>query len=167
MQANVTTSKSSRDNSHKYYIGQHHHRWLRPRNPSSPDAAIHSRVSQYHGRTDHHRARWVYWFIHLATWVLTMVGHSNKVKKSAQSRLITTLDSYMAGDMSLYATVLTAAKPRLAPDPFSLQSFITQASRRFQPYAWLQYDSQLWLKLAANLLLVLYRSRAHSHMAFG
>ena len=40
--------------------------------------------------------------------------------------------------------------PRLAPDLFKYQSFITRASRRFQPYAWLQYDSQFRLKLATN-----------------
>ena len=78
-----------------------------------------------------------------------MVGYSNKTKKSAQARLITNLDAWLEA-WSLYATVLTAAKPRLAPDLFKYQSFITRASRRFQPYAWLQYDSQFRLKLAAN-----------------
>ena len=78
-----------------------------------------------------------------------MAGHSNKSKKSAQARLITSLDTWLEA-WSLYATVLATVKPHVAPDLFKYQSFITRASRRFQPYAWLQYDSQFRLKLAAN-----------------
>ena len=80
---------------------------------------------------------------------LTMAGHSNKIKKSARTRLITNLETWLEA-WSLYATVLATAKPRIAPDLFRYQSFITRASCRFQPYAWLQYDSQFRLKLAAN-----------------
>ena len=71
------------------------------------------------------------------------------LSKSAQARLITNLDTWLEA-WSLYATVLTVAKPRLAPDLFRYWSFITRASRIFQPYAWLQYDSQFQFKLAAN-----------------
>ena len=80
---------------------------------------------------------------------LTMSGKSSKSRRATQSRCITTLDTWLEA-WSLYATVLAAAKPHLASDLFKYQSFITHTSRRFQTYAWLQYDSQFRLKLAAN-----------------
>ena len=78
-----------------------------------------------------------------------MAGKSSKSRRATQSRCITSLDTWLEA-WSLYATVLAAAKPQIAPDLFKYQSFITRTSRRFQTYAWPQYDSQFRLKLAAN-----------------
>ena len=50
----------------------------------------------------------------------------------------------------VYASVLTAVKPRLAPDMFRYLNYIVLASRRFKPYAWLQYDTQFRLKMASD-----------------
>ena len=72
---------------------------------------------------------------------LTMAGKSAKKKA--------TLDTWLEA-WTLYATVLATTKPQLAPELFKYQTFITRMSQRFQPYAWLQYDSQCRLKLAAN-----------------
>ena len=80
---------------------------------------------------------------------LTMAGKSTKSRRATQSRCITNLDTWLEA-WSLYATVLVTAEPHLAPDLFKYQGFITRTSRRFQTYAWLQYDSQFRLKLAAN-----------------
>ena len=50
----------------------------------------------------------------------------------------------------MFASVLTVAKPRVAPDLFRYQNYIILASRQFQPHAWLQYDIQFRLKKASN-----------------
>ena len=80
---------------------------------------------------------------------LTRAGKSAKTKKATQTRHIASLDMWLEA-WTLYATVLTNAKPQLAPELFKYQAFITKTSQRFQPYAWLQYDSQFRLKLAAD-----------------
>ena len=80
---------------------------------------------------------------------LTRAGKSAKTKKATQTRHIASLDTWLEA-WTLYATVLTNAKPQLAPELFKYQAFITKTSQRFQPYAWLQYDSQFRLKLAAD-----------------
>ena len=74
---------------------------------------------------------------------------SSSVKKSARTRAITGLDTWLEA-WSLYAGVLVSFQPELAPDLFRYQNFITRQSRRFKVYAWLQYDAQLRLKLASN-----------------
>ena len=63
--------------------------------------------------------------------------------------MITGLDTWLEA-WSIYAGVLVSYKPELAPDLFRYQNFITQQSRRFKAYAWLQYDAQFRLKLASN-----------------
>ena len=50
----------------------------------------------------------------------------------------------------MYAAVLTAYFPHLAPRLFQYQHFLTLKSRAFQPAAWLHYDTDFRLKLAAN-----------------
>ena len=51
---------------------------------------------------------------------------------------------------SVYAAVLTAYFPHLAPRLFHYQHFLALKSRTFQPSAWLRYDIDFRLKLAAN-----------------
>ena len=51
---------------------------------------------------------------------------------------------------SVYAAVLTAYFPHLAPRLFHYQHFLALKSRAFQPSAWLRYDTDFRLKLAAN-----------------
>ena len=51
---------------------------------------------------------------------------------------------------SVYAAVLTAYFPHLAPRLFHYQHFLALKSRAFQPSAWLRYDIDFRLKLAAN-----------------
>ena len=80
---------------------------------------------------------------------LTMAGKSTKSRRATQSRCITSLDTWLEA-WSLYATVLAAAKPHLAPDLLKHPSFIIRTSQKFQTYAWLQYDFQFRLKLTAN-----------------
>ena len=70
-------------------------------------------------------------------------------RKAARTRPITGLDTWLEA-WSIYAGVLVSYKPELAPDLFRYQNFITRQSRRFKPYAWLQYDAQFRLKLASN-----------------
>ena len=66
-----------------------------------------------------------------------------------EPRGITGLDTWLDA-WCIFASVLTAVKPRLAPDLFRYQNYIVLASRRFQPHAWLQYDIQFRLKMASN-----------------
>ena len=51
---------------------------------------------------------------------------------------------------SIYAAVLASYYPHLAPRLFHYQHFMTLKSRSFQAQAWLRYDSEFRLKLAAN-----------------
>ena len=51
---------------------------------------------------------------------------------------------------SVYATVLCSYYPHLAPRLFLYQHFLTLKSRSFQTTAWLRYDTEFRLKLAAN-----------------
>ena len=50
----------------------------------------------------------------------------------------------------VYAAVLCSFYPHLAPRLFLYQHFVTLKSRSFQAAAWLRYDAQFRLKLAAN-----------------
>ena len=50
----------------------------------------------------------------------------------------------------VYAAVLCSFYPHLAPRLFLYQHFVTLKSRSFQATAWLRYDAQFRLKLAAN-----------------
>ena len=76
-------------------------------------------------------------------------GSASKKGKATRTRPITGLDTWLEA-WSIYAAVLAAYKPKLAPDLFRYQCFITRQSRRFKTYAWLQYDAQFRLKLATN-----------------
>ena len=80
---------------------------------------------------------------------LTWAEKSVKTKKATQTQHIANLDTWLEA-WTLYAIVLATAKPQLAPELFKYQAFITRTSQRFQPYTWLQYDSQFRLRLAAN-----------------
>ena len=83
---------------------------------------------------------------------LTLSGCSSRNsggRKFASTKPITGLDTWLVA-WSVYASVLVSYKPELAPDLFRYQGFITRSSRRFQAYAWLQYDAQFRLKLASN-----------------
>ena len=51
---------------------------------------------------------------------------------------------------STYSTVLTSYYPHLAPRLFQYQHFLALKSRAFQQSAWLRYDTEFRLKLAAN-----------------
>ena len=50
----------------------------------------------------------------------------------------------------MYATVLSAFFPHVAPPLFQYQHFITLKTRSYRTAAWLRYDSEFRLKLAAN-----------------
>ena len=50
----------------------------------------------------------------------------------------------------MYAAVLCSFYPHLTPRLFLYQHFVTLKSRSFQATAWLCYDTQFRLKLAAN-----------------
>ena len=80
-----------------------------------------------------------------------MTGALSKPKRGskAETRGITGLDTWLEA-WCVYASVLTAAKPQLAPDLFRYLNYIVLASRRFKPYAWLQYDTQFRLKMASD-----------------
>ena len=82
---------------------------------------------------------------------MAMSGVLKKPKSGhkPEPRGITGLDTWLEA-WCVFASVLTAAKPRLAPDLFRYQNYIILASRRFQPHAWLQYDIQFRLKKASN-----------------
>ena len=54
------------------------------------------------------------------------------------------------GPRSVYATVLSAFFPHVAPRLFQHQHFITLKARSFRTAAWLRYDSKFRIKLAAN-----------------
>ena len=51
---------------------------------------------------------------------------------------------------SIYATVLSSFHSHLAPRLFQYQHFLTLKAKSFQASAWLRYDSEFRLKLAAN-----------------
>lgn len=82
---------------------------------------------------------------------MAMTGVLRKPKSGhkPEPRGITGLDTWLEA-WCVFASVLTAVKPRLAPDLFRYQNYIILASRRFQPHAWLQYDIQFRLKKASN-----------------
>ena len=71
---------------------------------------------------------------------LTRSGALPKGSKS-KSNLITNLDKWLEV-WSVFAGVLTSHNSQLAPELFSYQAFISRTSRKFQSYAWLQYDAQ-------------------------
>ena len=50
----------------------------------------------------------------------------------------------------MYATVLCSFYPNVAPRLFQYQHFLALKSKSFQPKAWLRYDTEFRLKLAAN-----------------
>ena len=68
---------------------------------------------------------------------------SGSLLKSARSKrsLIANLDMWLEA-WSVYAGVLTSHKPGLVSELFQYLAFISRCSCRFQPYAWLQYDTQ-------------------------
>lgn len=82
---------------------------------------------------------------------LTLVGsaRASRTSRSHSTRYITGLDTWLEA-WSIYAGVLSSFKPKLGSQLFQYQAFIARSSRRFQPYAWLQYDSQFRLKIASN-----------------
>ena len=81
---------------------------------------------------------------------LTLSGASSGGSSSRKAaRTITGLDTWLEA-WCIYVGVLVSYYPELASDLFRYQSFIARSSRRFQPYAWLQYDAQYRLKLASN-----------------
>ncbi len=81
--------------------------------------------------------------------VLSGSASSSRSSRSRSTRPITGLDTWLEA-WSIYAAVLSTSKPHLAADLFQYQAFITRSSRRFRPYAWLQYDAQFRLKMASN-----------------
>ena len=83
---------------------------------------------------------------------MAMSGVLKKPKSGhkPEPRGITGLDTWLEA-WCVFASVLMAAKPRLAPELFRYQNYnIILASWRFQPHAWLQYDIQFRLKKASN-----------------
>ena len=70
---------------------------------------------------------------------MAMTGAFSKSKHSGktEARGITGLDTWLKA-WCVYASVLTAAKPQLAPDLFRYLNYIVLASCRFKPYVWLQ-----------------------------
>ena len=68
---------------------------------------------------------------HMAiTGVLRKPKSSHKPEPQGISSLDTWLEAW-----HVFASVLTAAKPRLAPDLFRYQNYVVLASRHFQPHA--------------------------------
>ena len=87
---------------------------------------------------------------------LTKAGERNGRRSDSTARpttahhaSITDFDSWMEA-WSLYAAVLSSLHPHLAPRLFHYQHFLTLKSRTFQTKAWLRYDAEFRLKLAAN-----------------
>ena len=80
---------------------------------------------------------------------MAMPGAVSKPKHrgKTETRGIMGLDTWLKA-RCIYASALTAVKPQLAPDMFRYLNYIVLASRRFRPYAWLQYDTQFRLKMA-------------------
>ena len=62
---------------------------------------------------------------------------------------ITSLETWLQA-WSIFAEVLSVARSGMSPLLFRYQSFIIRSSLRFQTHAWLQYDRQFRLKLAAD-----------------
>ncbi len=88
-------------------------------------------------------------FIELHKLLSRHMGCGNASKRSTSTRSITGLDSWLEA-WSIYAAVLSAHRPNVAPDLFQYQAFITRSSTKFQPYAWLQYDAQFRMKMASD-----------------
>ncbi len=88
-------------------------------------------------------------FIELYKLLSRHVGCGNASKRPTSTRSITGLDSWLEA-WSIYAAVLSAHRPDVAPDLFQYQAFITRSSTKFQPYAWLQYDAQFRMKMASD-----------------
>ena len=62
---------------------------------------------------------------------------------------ISTLQQWLEA-WSLYCSALTQYYPHIAPKLFKYQQFIAAKSKKFKPHAWLMYDTEFRLKLAAN-----------------
>ena len=81
---------------------------------------------------------------------LTRAGKSAKSRKATQTRHIANLDTWLEA-WTLYATVLANASPSLYLSSLNIRPLSPKLARgTFQPYAWLQYNSQFSLKLAAD-----------------
>ena len=65
------------------------------------------------------------------------------------TRHITDLETWLEA-CSVYACMLDATKPTLAPEPFRYQKFIAKTSCTYEVYAWLQYDAQFRHKIASD-----------------
>jgi hypothetical protein len=76
-------------------------------------------------------------------------GRAGADAKRSQPAAITDLTSW-AEAWSVFAAVLCSFYPHLAPRLFLYQHFLTLKSRSFRTAAWLRYDSEFRLKLAAN-----------------
>ena len=62
---------------------------------------------------------------------------------------ITSLETWLQA-WSIFAEVRSVARPGMSPLLFRYQSFIIRSSLHIQTHAWLQYDCQFCLKLAAD-----------------
>ena len=62
---------------------------------------------------------------------------------------INTLQQWLEA-WSLYCSTLVRYFPHVAPKLFKYPQFIAAKSRKFKPHAWLVYDTEFRLKLAAN-----------------
>ena len=83
---------------------------------------------------------------------LAMTGSSANKRgagKKALTRQITDLETWLEA-WSIYACMLAATKPTLAPELFRYQKFIAKTSRTYEVYAWLQYEAQFRLKIASD-----------------
>ena len=83
---------------------------------------------------------------------LTVAGSANIKPRSRNRRPvapIASLQSWLQA-WSIFAEVLSAASPRVAPKLWRYQAFIVRSSQRFQPHAWLQYDLHFRRKLALD-----------------
>ena len=67
----------------------------------------------------------------------------------SNSQAVASLDTWLEA-WSLYAGALASQFPSLAPDLFAYQGFISRKSRKFQPHAWLSYDTRFRQRLALN-----------------
>ena len=75
------------------------------------------------------------------------LSKSSRYKSNSQA--VASLDTWLEA-WSLYAGALASQLPSLAHDLFAYQGFISRNSQKFQPHAWLSYDTRFRQRLALN-----------------
>ena len=134
--SSASSSSRSRSRSHR------HHRRRRGRGKSPQGLPVKDSLRRKIRRGE---------FVQFNKLLASSQVRTGVMPKSKRATLspIAGLDSWLEA-WSIYASVVCAYTPNVAPQLFKYQAFISRCSAKFLPHAWLQYDQQFRMKLASD-----------------